>query len=128
MKLQVSVEFLLLMSILLTLLLIVVEGNLSFTSISASSRIKNEAKNLCEMIASEINLASQLGDGYESKFFVDYSIGGVTNFSIEVGGYRVKVKFDGMEVFSPIQVEDIHGKVEKGWNLIRNVNGEIHVG
>jgi hypothetical protein len=57
----------------------------------------------------------------EENFF------GVSDFDVFVTNYVVTVDWGEGAVSSKIITENITGSVNKGWNLIRNVNGEIHV-
>ena len=127
MKLQVSVEFIFFVSFLLVVLLFVIIGNYSFYKRANELRIENSARKLCDKIASEINLAIKLGDGYRRKFFVDYSFEGITSFNISVSDYLVSVEWYGGRVTSSILTQNISGEVKKGWNIIENNKGEIYV-
>lgn len=127
MKSQVSVEFLILVSLLLVILVVVLIGGYSFSSLTNDLRIEREAKKLSDSIASEINLAIRIGDGYKREFFVDTSFAGITDFSIEVGNYSVFIKWYRGETSSSILVPRIEGEIKKGRNTLENRNGEIYV-
>ena len=127
MKAQVSNEFLIFVLILVIIISIFSSSSLSFKNQLTNIRIQTEAKRLADYVASEINLAAEVGEGYERRFYVENSFAGITEFSIEVSNYSLFLEWRGGTIYSPLVVPLIHGKIKKGWNTIRNVGGEVYV-
>ncbi len=100
----------------------------SYLASLAKMKVREKFQELSDRIAFEINLAAKAGDGYAREFFVPSSVEGVRNFSVEVGNYEVRVKWDGESVTSTILVKDVQGIVHKGRNVVMNAGGVIHVG
>jgi hypothetical protein len=128
MKSQAGVEFLILMSIMLTIVLVVVWSGLSLRQKVFWSKTVTEAQELCDYIAFEINSAVKAGDGYKRNFYVENEFFGVTDFTITVSEYSVFIDWDGKSVSSSIVTRNITGSIEKGKTYtIENKNGEIIV-
>lgn len=127
MKAQVSVEFMVLISILLILFILYIKNSLSLQKDMTAIKIDQEAKKLSDRIAFEINTAVKSGNGYKRNFFVENSFAGISNFNIFVDNYEVKLVWDQDFVTSQIVTKNITGDVGKGWNLIENRDGVIHV-
>lgn len=127
MKLQVSVEFMILVSLLLLVFIAVIGGNSYLQKNMMSIKSDTEAKKLSDKIAFEINTAVKTGDGYEKRFYIEESFAGIYYFDIEIENYSVNIRWDDKVTSSPIIVKNITGSVTKGWNLIKNTDGVINV-
>ncbi|MEM7825092.1 MAG: hypothetical protein QXO27_03925 [Candidatus Aenigmatarchaeota archaeon] len=127
MKSQVSIEFMILVSILLLIFVFLLGGGSYLRNDMMSVKIKNEAKKLSNDIAFEINTAVKTGNGYSRRFYVSDSFAGIYNYSIEIENYLVTISWIGGSVYSQIVTKNITGDVKKGWNLIENKNGVIYV-
>lgn len=127
MKSQVSVEFIVLVSMLILIFIafLLSSSSIKFRLIGIKSEI--EAKELCDDIASEINHAVRAGNGYERRFYVKDSFYGVSNFNISIEGNSVFMDWDEKSVSSSIITNNVVGNVSKGWNKINNTNGVIYV-
>ncbi len=125
-KAQVSNEFLIFVTLLFLISILVF--SLSSSLIFQANEVKTyeEAKKICDDIAYEINLALKVGDGYEREFFVPYEINGIADFMIKIENYSVSLEWKEYSVQSPLPIEKINGEIKKGWNIIRNVEGEIY--
>ena len=89
--------------------------------------MENEVDTVLKDIVYEINSAVTSGPGYERKFFIPENIGGYSNYKITVGNNLVFIDWDNRSKSKTIITESINGKLSKGWNWIRNVNGVIYV-
>ena len=127
MKAQVSVEFMILISILLLLFILYTQNSLSLQKDMIILRSDQEAKELSDKIAFEINTAVNSGTGYERNFYVKKTFAGISNFNILVENYEVKITWSQNSVISQIVTKNTTGDVGKGWNLIENRDGAIHV-
>lgn len=127
MKAQVSIEFIVLVSVLLLIFIafLLSSSSLKFRLIGIKS--DTEAKELCDDIASEINHAVRAGNGYERRFHVEDSFYGVSNFDISIEGNSVFIDWNKKSVSSMIITNNVVGDVSKGWNKINNTNGVIYV-
>ena len=87
-----------------------------------------EAQELCDKIAFEINAAIKAGNGYKRKFYVDETLFGASDFTVSIEEYSVFIDLDGKSVSSSIITKNItSGTIRKGWNIIENLNGGLHV-
>lgn len=124
---QASIEFMILVSILSMILIVVLYGDISIRQKLISLKSRQEAIDLCDRIAFEINSAIKAGDGYTRKFYVEKNLFGVSDFNISIEGYAVVIDWNGKSSICNIITSDVNGNLKKGWNLIKNVNGSIYV-
>ena len=124
---QASIEFMILVSILSMILIVVLYGDISIRQKLISLKSRQEAIDLCDRIAFEINSAIKAGDGYTRKFYVEKNLFGVSDFNISIEGYAVVIDWNGKPSICNIITSDVNGNLKKGWNLIKNVNGSIYV-
>jgi hypothetical protein len=127
MNAQASLEFLIYVGVLVIILSIFLWSNVSFQRKYTNIRIVDEAKKLCDNIAFEINSAVRAGEGYSRKFYVERDFSGISNFDIIVENYTVMINWSEGVVSSSIITKNVSGSVQKGWNLIQNVNGDVYV-
>jgi len=132
MKGQVGVEFMILMSVMLTIVLIFVWSGLSTRQRVFDTKTNVEAQELCDYIAFEINSAVKVGDGYKRNFYVENELFGFTDFTITVSEYSVFIDWSDKSVSSVIITENIivvpPGPIEKGNKYsIENKGGDIYV-
>lgn len=128
MKGQVSIEFMIFLSILLIILTILLWSNLSLRYRMIGIKSNVEAQELCDKIAFEINSAIRAGEGYKRRFYLDETIYGSSGFDIFVEDYSVFIDWNDKSVTSSIITKNItSGSIQKGWNTIENKNGELHV-
>ncbi len=125
---QVSTEFMIFMSILLLIVSILLWSNLSLQYRMMGLKSNVEAQKLCDKIAFEINSATRAGEGYKRRFYVDENLYGASDFEISVEYYSVFIDWDGKSATSSIITKNItSGTIKKDWNIIENINGELHV-
>ncbi len=127
MRSQVSIEFLLLASILIFLVSVSFLASGTFQASTFEDKVYSSAKEVCEKVSSEINIAVRIGDGYRRIFYVDEVLFGNLEYSIEVENFTVKIIWDNKVFSCNILTESINGVIKKGQNLIRNEGGEIYV-
>lgn len=128
MKGQAGVEFMILMSVMLTIVLIFVWNGLSTRQRVFEAKTNVEAQEFCDYIAFEINSAVKAGDGYKRNFDVKNELFGVSDFTITVSEYSVFIDWTGKSFSSSIITENINGVIERGKKYsIENKNGEIYV-
>ena len=129
MKGQAGIEFMILMSVMLTIVLIFVWNGLSTRQRVFEAKTNVKAQEFCDYIAFEINSAVKAGDGYKRNFNVENELFGISDFTINVSEYSVFVDWDGKSVTSSIVIRNItNGVIERGKKYsIENKNGEIYV-
>ncbi|MCX6821399.1 MAG: hypothetical protein NTW30_01340 [Candidatus Aenigmarchaeota archaeon] len=128
MKGQAGVEFMVLVAIMLTIVLIFVWNGLSTRQRVFDVKTNVEAQQLCDNIAFEINSAVKAGDGYKRNFYVKNEFFGVSNFTISVSEYSVFIDWSHNSVSSPIITKNITGAIERGKKYeIKNIGGGISV-
>lgn len=127
MKGQAGVEFMILMSVMLMIVLIFVWNGLSTRQRVFDVKTNVEAQEFCDYIAFEINSAVKAGDGYKRNFYVKNELFGVSNFTIAVSEYSVFIDWTGKSFSSSIITRNINGVIERGKKYsIENKNGEIY--
>ncbi len=127
MLLQASLEFFVLISLLILILLTVMYYNSSYYLQIYYLQVYEDARKISEAIASEINLALKAGNGYSRIFLIPEKILNSIDYNVSVSDYRVKVYWKDGEAQSVIYTKEIVGYLKKGENWIRNVDGEIYV-
>ena len=124
---QVSIEFIAFVVFLLILVFLVVYQNYqSFAQLEEFKKYQ-DAQKAVDNIAFEINLALKSGRGYSRNFYVSQSLYGISNFTVEVTDYTVRLKWKDGEVAANIMTRNVTGSIKTGENLIRNVEGDIYV-
>ena len=124
---QVSMEFMTFVAFLLILVFLMVYQNYQSFAQTENFKVYQDAQKAVDEIAFEINVALKAGNGYSRNFYVSKSLYGISNFTVEVKDYTVKLKWNKGEVSSNIMTRNITGTVKPGGNLIKNVEGEIYV-
>jgi hypothetical protein len=127
MKGQLTVEFLILVSVLVIMFTVFTFSEASLRERTSYIKSSEETEELCENIAFEINSAVKFGDSYKRNFHVEEEIFGVSDFQISISDYAVFIDWDGRSTTCTILIKNIIGDVKKGWNLIENMNGIIYV-
>lgn len=127
MKSQVSIEFLILVSVLIFLAGATFLTTGTFHSNVFEEKVYASAKEICRAISSEINTAVKIGNGYEREFFIDEKLFGNLDYSVEIKDYSVKVKWENKFVSCNCLASSVNGNIKPGKNLIRNEGGEIYV-
>jgi hypothetical protein len=129
MKGQSAFEFLVYVGILVLIMAVFMWNSMSLQNQSMHTKIDVEAKNLCNMVASEINNAVRTGDGYSRKFLVSKSFAGITDFTIKVSEYSVFLDWGDRSLICSIIIRNITNTdvIDKGYNFIENKNGNIYV-
>ena len=127
MKAQASVEFMILISVLIIIFILYTQNSFSLQKDMTTIKASQEARDLSDKIAFEINTAVKSGDGYKRNFYVDRSFAGIVDFDILVENYEVKIIWYQDSVTSQMVTKNTTGAVDKGWNLIENIDGVIHV-
>ena len=126
MKSQVSVEFLLLVSLLIAFAGIIILINSGFQESVREEEIERAAHQACEKISFEINNAVRFGDGYKRRFYLEEKIAGL-DYTLNLENYTIIIEFDGKRIECKTLAKEINGNLKKGWNLIQNLEGEIYV-
>lgn len=127
MLLQASLEFFVLISLLIVILTMAMYFSSSYYHQFIQYQIYSEATKISQNIANEINIALKAGDGYSRVFYIPTKILNAIDFDVNVSNYRIYVYWDTGFTQSVIYTKEINGNLRKGENLIRNVNGEIYV-
>ena len=123
-KLQSSLEFILVFSMLLSVLAI--GATVSWIRIyGISEASKNlEISNLLDDIAGKINIAFLEGDGFSINVTVPQNILG-KDYSITLYKNNVVIYFANATYSKSVLTENITGTIRKGINIVTNRDGEI---
>lgn len=126
MKSQVSVEFLVLMSILILISVALASVLLPLKIASTTKRLDEEARRLCEKVAFEVDAALNFGDGYVRSFFLPERVVG-REYEVVVQNHSVWITIDEKAWSCTTVVNNIEGAVRPGWNRINNTGGKVYV-
>ena len=116
---QASVEFLILVGILMIIFAILFnyEGGNQFYSFELE--IKNNLDNICNSVKNEIESAAEFGPVYNRTFYLPNG-----NYNITISGYTITVAENRYLVSCYIPVKNINGTLRTGKNiLIYNESG-----
>ncbi len=118
---EISMEFIVMISLMLTMFLsmIVVIGMKS--SDITESMIYSDAEKIADTVASEINTAARIS-GYYREFRIPEKIAGIEEYTVDIDQdlRQVLVKWKDRIEFSNIVTGNISGTVSPGTNRIRN--------
>ena len=124
-KSQVSFEFMLLLSVLLTVFL------LFFVFIARehkdiySEKRYNTIKDVAYSVQTELNSALFVKDGYKREIYLPEQIEGI-NYSIRIYNHNVLVVTSNEEEFS-LTIPEVNGSISKGRNKITKENNTIYI-
>jgi len=100
-------------------------GAIASKTLSAMDAKANEdAREISDKVASEINTAFAEGGGYSKSFMLPDNIGG-KNYTVLVEKGLVFVDWPKNSVASGTIVENVTGNFTIGWNLLENNGGVI---
>ncbi|MEM4255373.1 MAG: hypothetical protein QXR53_03520 [Candidatus Norongarragalinales archaeon] len=125
MRNQVSVELLSLVGILSLVLVLVVVLSFVISQQLNTQKTSSGGADLCVFLATEVNTAASLGEGYERSFVMPFVY---TQFpySIEFDNNerRVGVSWSGGGCSTPL-LANVSGAVSQGPNFMRFENGVV---
>ena len=126
MKAQAGIEFIVLFSILVLILLGFAMITLNLTVVSKTEKEIEFARSLCKSISTELQIANKIGDGYWRSLELPRTIMGKT-YNVSVTNYFVDISWDGKYISCPTSVDSINGSFAAGKNFIQNNGGIIYV-
>jgi hypothetical protein len=124
MKAQASVEYIILLVILLGTMSLVLTMSISSTNQINRVHSELEAKNLLDDLVNKVNLAVMEGDGFRINITLPQEMLG-SEYNVTIDSSTVIVNFMNNTYFRNALTSNISGTFEKGINTIRNNNGEI---
>jgi hypothetical protein len=126
---QTSIEFTMLVSILIIILLGTIYFNSTYWIQLTETKVENSAQSVCDTAATEINMAARAGGGFSRQFFLPTLVSDTYDYNLTVRSYVVYLNWTGgrTPVESIVVVSNLTGNLLKGRNMIRNVNGAILV-
>ena len=125
---EVSIEFVVLVGIILIIFTFMISVIGIKNQDITDSMIYSDAQRIANTIAYEINIASRV-EGYYSEFEIPEKIANIENYSVEIKkDFRiVQVKWGDNSEMSNIVTENVSGNVNPGLNKIRNEGGLITI-
>jgi len=121
---QVALEFLLVISILLTIFIVFRIFILKETSDLTHEREYNVVKDMAYMIQTELNLAITLEDGYLRTFKLPETVDGI-NYTVSIVDEYLVVSSRHQEFL--VNIPQITGTINKGNVTINKTEGTIYV-
>lgn len=123
---QAGVEFLVIVSFLGLMLIIVYA--ITFTQQGEVTTQSSVASgwNLCQQIASEVNTAVSVGDGFERVFYLSLDVNGAAyTVTINAAEQAVFVSWNGYACRAPLVTSQVAGTPQPGANKVKNSDGSI---
>jgi uncharacterized protein (UPF0333 family) len=128
MKAQISSEFIAYAAILLVIMSFAVYFAVVTSSDLQVESVNTDAKRLAAQMASEINTAVSVGDGYSRSFSVPDYLYGNTDYTMVVMQQRVYIFWNQRSYSLPVLAGNVTGSPVKGQNHISNTGGVIFFG
>jgi hypothetical protein len=128
-KSQVSLELIIYVSIMLIMFgIAIITANNRQQNIH-NERVFADAKNLLNEIATEIDIAVAVGNGYSDEFSLPEMLADGANYSININKQYQIVYIEWLDknYSLPIVTSNINGSVSKGKNKISNGGGMITI-
>jgi uncharacterized protein (UPF0333 family) len=122
---QISLEFMVFIGILL--LITSLASYIAVTNYTSifDENVDRDARTVVAALATEINIASEIGDGYSHNFSLPVSLYGGINYSISVYEQRAYITWINNTYSLPLLSYNTTGVVKKTNNMIRNTRGVI---
>jgi hypothetical protein len=129
MKAQIALEYIVYVSVVIFLLAVAsYAAATSSAGINADNEV-DDARRIAAVVAQEINLAVEIGDGYNHEFFLPAAIYGGKDYTVTFTEAKfVYVNWDGKHFSLPVLTANLQGNVNKGGVKIRNSEGAIVFG
>lgn len=124
---QVSLEFLILISLLAVIFSLVFYFNSHYSKEINNRKIFYAAQNIADRVAKEIDMAIKFGDGYSRVFYIEEKMLDSVEYNISYSFYRVRVEWSNGKTESKSLAKEIEGEIKKGKNVIRNIGGKVYV-
>ena len=131
MKGQVAIELVTLIGIMLIVLLIFNSFTFDLQNRNLKQNLYLDAKGVCNILSSEINTATSIGDGYRAKFILPESLIERIDYGISItpSTKTVSITWLDRETWCGITTSNVTvNNLGKGNNRIANSKGEIIIG
>jgi hypothetical protein len=125
MNAQVSVEFMIYVVILLAILVFAAGIAINTGNDILNERIGADAKRVASSLATEINVAVEVGDGYTRMISIPETLAESINYTISLGMHRVVISWSDKSYSLPVIAANITELPRKGDIIIYNRNGVI---
>lgn len=129
MKGQTAVEMIIYIGFMMLILTVAMVSIVDREIILRQERIGMDSKAVAETVASEINIALSVGNGYSHSFYLPDTLFGEVNYTIyiESNAQRVVIDWEDRSTFLPILTASVTGDPKKGYNKIINQGGVITI-
>src|SRR3989344_2025071 len=124
---QVSMEilsyYIILFGVFLVTLILVVSNQRALEE----EKINMDARRILVATKNEIDVATNVGDGYSHSFFIPHVLqgGGEYDISISSGSQEIRIVYNERNVTLPLLTSNITSTIKKGNNIIKNAKGLI---
>ncbi len=125
MKAQISTEFLAYTAILVVIMVFAMFFAITTGNEARTEGINIDAKRIAGIVATEINTAVEVGDGYSHRFFLPQTLRSETNYTLQLMQQRVYIFWNGRSYSLPVLAGNVTGIPASGYNIVRNINGAI---
>jgi len=126
-KAQISFEFIMYVGFLLIVVAIAASVAIVASNSISTENTNLEAKSITELVAIEINIAKEVGNGYSHEFFLPNTIRGNINYTVNITNQRVYTFWNIRSHSLPILADSITGSPHNGTNIIRNIEGVVDI-
>ena len=121
---QLSIEFIMIIGAAMFFFVALFAVFNSILSDRADTRTNEYFFEFAESIRQEIVLAHEASDGYERNFLLPETIN-KRYYDMEIQGSWIVMKSDDERFSLSVPVLNVTGNLQKGNNVIKNVNGEV---
>lgn len=123
---QVSIEFMMIFTLLIAALAIVAVISYQKTVEVLNARESVDANEVLTMVANKINNVFMEGDGFETKVSLPYTIFG-SDYTITISPNMVYLNLGENTHSKSIITGNVQGNFTSGENLLRNNNGVVEI-
>jgi len=120
-----SIEFIIFSSLALAIVFLTLSYSYYYFSVTAEQSDIESIYEILNSIATEINVAVKIGDGYERYFYISSKN---LNFTLKIENYLVSINFKGNVFSKQILIKEVNGTIRfNSLNKIKNVDGKIFI-
>jgi len=121
---QISVEFIMLFGMMFFVFILVLGAVIYYSQIKMRESSYIALEDLAYKIKGEVELASEVNDGYQRTFTIPSEIN-FKEYNLSVTNFELTIKLDEFE-FS-LFLPEYNGNLQKGANIIKKQGGDVYI-